>query len=242
MTKKSIILICLLSFAGITFAEQPQFVNGERSAADIARDKQSKGQDIVALTKVSTGMTVLDLLGGGGYYSEILADKVGKTGKVYLHNNKAYMPYIEKELVARLKDNRLANVVRYDRETDALALKPQQFDAVFFVLGYHDMYYKDEGWSIDKEDFLKQVLSSIKHGGQLVIVDHSATAGSKTQHAQQLHRIDEQYVIDELTAHGLTLLKKSDLLRNANDDRMISPFKPEMRRKTDRFVLVFEKA
>ena len=31
------------------------------------------------------------------------------------------------------------------------------------------------------------------------------------------------------------------MLANPNDDRMKSPFDKEMRRKTDRFVLLFEK-
>ncbi len=67
-------------------------------------------------------MVVADVLGGGGYYSEIISDVVGEKGKVYLHNNKAYMPYVKKELSARLTDNRLANVVRHDKEADNLEL------------------------------------------------------------------------------------------------------------------------
>ncbi|GLX80147.1 hypothetical protein tinsulaeT_34870 [Thalassotalea insulae] len=241
--KKQILLLstCLL-LSSLCFAADFSFTKGQRSAADLALDVQRKGPQVIELTKVSSGMTVLDLLGGGGYYSELLAEKVGNSGKVYLHNNQAYMPYIEKELAARLKDNRLANVIRYDRETDNLELADKQFDAVFFILGYHDLYHKAEGWDINKAQFLSDVLGALKSGGQLVIVDHSAVADSKTKHAQELHRIDQQYVIDELTQLGLTLVKKSSILENKQDSRMISPFKPEIRRKTDRFILVFEKA
>ena len=74
-----------------------------------------------------------------------------------------------------------------------------------------------------------------------MVVDHSAPKGSKTKYAQELHRIERQYVIDELTSLGLNLVKDSKLLKNKDDSLVISPFKPEIRRKTDRFVLVFEK-
>ena len=217
------------------------FEKGQRAQQDIMRDIQSKGPEIVKLVDIKENMQVLDILGGGGYYSEIISEKVGHSGSVYLHNNKAYMPYVEKELAARLGDNRLENVVRWDKETDNLALKEQSFDAIFFVLGYHDMYHTAEGWSIDKDDFLKQLDKSLKVGGKLLIVDHSAVDGSGIKHSQELHRIDADYVKNELVGKGYKLITQSNILANLKDDRMGSPFSKELRRKTDRFVLLFEK-
>jgi len=217
------------------------FKKGQRAQQDILRDTQSKGPEIVDLVGISGNMQVLDILGGGGYYSEIISSKVGKGGNVYLHNNQAYMPYVEKELNARLHENRLENVIRWDKEADNLTLKKQSFDAIFFVLGYHDMYHTAKDWSIDKDDFLKQLGESLKDGGKLLIVDHSAVVGSGTKHSQKLHRIDAEYVKNELAEKGYKLIKESSLLTNSNDDRMGSPFSKEIRRKTDRFVLLFEK-
>ena len=74
-----------------------------------------------------------------------------------------------------------------------------------------------------------------------MIVDHSAKAGTGISAAQDLHRIDVDYVKNEVSGLGFKLVAQSDLLANAKDKRIISPFKPEMRRKTDRFILVFEK-
>ena len=86
------------------------FEVGKRPQKDIARDSQSKGPEIVEWVGIKKNMQVLDILGGGGYYSEILNAKVGQGGKVYLHNNQAYMPWVEKELIARFDKNRLENV------------------------------------------------------------------------------------------------------------------------------------
>ncbi len=112
---------------------------------------------------------------------------------------------------------------------------------MFFVLGYHDLYHKVKGWGIDKDYFIKQLTEALKVGGRLVIVDHSAVAGSGTKHSQDLHRIDVDYVKAEMKSKGFKLLKEGDILANPNDSRMITPFKKEIRRKTDRFILVFEK-
>ena len=224
-----------------TQAADMDFSHNKRSEYDLTRDKLSKGPEIVELASISKGMSVIDVFGGGGYYSEILASKVGSTGKVYLHNNQAYMPYVEKELNARLNDNRLSNVVRFDREADNLNVERNQFDAAFYILGYHDLYHKVDGWNIDKALFLKQLMPSIKKGGKLVIVDHSAKAGTNTQHSQKFHRIDKQYVIDEVSQFGYKLAIDSKLLANEKDNRMETPFTPKLRRKTDRFILVFVK-
>lgn len=238
---KLFILSFLVFISHSVFSEELVFNKNERHSTDIERDSQSKGLQVVELAKLKEGMVVADVLGGGGYYSEIISAKVGTHGKVFLHNNKAYMPYVEKELVARLANNRLPNVIRHDRETEDLDLGDDSLDAAFFILGYHDLYHVAKDWKIDKDDFLQQIERALKSKGKLIIVDHSAKQGTNTEHSQVLHRIDKDYVVKELTAKGYKLVNSSNILANPNDDRTISPFKPEMRRKTDRFVLVFEK-
>lgn len=240
MKTLSLILLSVL-FTYTAIAAEHSFVKGQRAPQDILRDSQSKGPEIVDLVGIKENMQILDILGGGGYYSEIINGKLEKGGNVYLHNNKAYMPYVEKELAARLKDNRLENVIRWDKEVDNLALKKQSFDAIFFVLGYHDMYHTTEGWNIDKDDFLNQLGESLKVGGKLLVIDHNGITGSGIQQSQELHRIDVDYVKKELANKGFKLITQSSILANPNDDRMGSPFSKEMRRKTDRFVLLFEK-
>lgn len=243
---KSVLLGALITLSALSASQMVEannlvFPEGERAPKDLQRDKVSKGPEIVEWADIKPGMSVIDILGGGGYYSEILNQAVGSDGKVYLHNNNAYMPYVEKELDARLKNNRLANVIRHDKETDNLAFEPKSADAVFFVLGYHDMYHTTEGWSIDKDDFLSQLHAALKVGGKFLIIDHSAKENTGIRDSQEGHRIAADYVVDEMESKGFKLVKQSDLLANANDKRTVSPFSPEMRRKTDRFILLFEK-
>ena len=87
----------------------------ERSAPDAQRDLTSKPFAVLDFMGVQAGWTVVDMFAGNGYYSEVLSHEVGTDGKVYLHNNKAYMAFADK-LSDRVKDGRLPNVEVYVRE------------------------------------------------------------------------------------------------------------------------------
>ena len=84
--------------------------NPARAQADVQRDQDRKPTDVLSFLGISPGMTVLDVFAGGGYYSEILNYVVGEDGKVLLHNNLAYISFVESELEPRLADGRLANI------------------------------------------------------------------------------------------------------------------------------------
>ena len=57
--------------------------SGSRSAADKARDAGRKPAAVVNFLEINPGMTVIDLLAAGGYYTDVLAEAVGPSGKVY---------------------------------------------------------------------------------------------------------------------------------------------------------------
>jgi predicted methyltransferase len=57
---------------------------------------------------------------------------------------------------------------------------------------------------------------------------------------KETHRLNEQVVIDEFTAHGFALEGSSDMLRNPNDDHSIMGF-DEGRHTMDRYLLKFRK-
>lgn len=212
-----------------------------RSTADLSRDLTSKPAEVLQLVPLQPGNTVLDLFGGDGYYSELAAQLVGPSGKVLLHNNQAYLKYVGETLPKRLQGGRLPNVVRYDREAGQLELAAESLDAVLFVMGYHDFYHKSAEWEISRDSVLHQLKTALKPGGYLLVIDHQAKAGSGHSAAQDLHRIEQQLVMQELSAAGFVFKEQSDVLRNAADDHSKAVFDPAIRGKTDRFTLLFRK-
>ncbi len=213
-----------------------------RTEADRERDQNSKPMEILKFAKIEPGMTIADIFGGGGYYSEILSHVVGSEGKVYLHNNKAYLNFVGKQLDERLAEGRLANVVNHQHEADALELPKGSLDRVFMVMSYHDIYFETQGWKLDGKVLMAQIREALKPDGLLVIIDHAAEAGSKQSHAQNLHRIDEAFAKQDIAGFGFTLVAESQALRNEKDDYGINVFDPKVKGKTDKFVLLFKKS
>jgi len=216
--------------------------NPARSLADRDRDKTSKPNAVLNLAGIKPGMTVLDLFAGGGYYSELLSYAVGPEGRVISHTNAAYESTTGEEATNRFKDKRLPNVSRVTSEIDKLGLEKASVDIMFLVLTYHDIYFTADYWpQVDRDNFFRQIRESLKPGGVLVVIDHSALENTGMSAAQDLHRIDEVFAKQDIESAGFAFDAASDVLRNSDDARTLSVFDEAIRRKTDRFVYRFIK-
>jgi predicted methyltransferase len=213
-----------------------------RTDADRARDVTSKPAQVLEFFGVKPGMVVVDLFGGGGYYTELVSYVVGEEGKVYHHTPEVYLQYIGKELETRFAGDRLKNVVRLLTEADDFGLPKGEADIVLMVMTYHDVYFVTERRpAIDRDHYWAQIRSALKPGGTLAIVDHVAVAGTGSTAAQNLHRIDKDFAKKDIEAAGFIFEASSDVLRNPDDDHTLLVFDPKIRRKTDRFVYRFKK-
>ena len=215
-----------------------------RRAADHDRDAGRKPAEVLAFFGIEPGMAVLDMFSGGGYYSELLSYVVGPDGRVVSHSNAAYLNFVGDEFNERHAEGRLANVEILMAENNELELRAEAFDAIMLILSYHDIFYADpdNGWpKIDGPKLLAELYQSMKPGAILGVVDHYAEAGSPRETGNSVHRIDPGIVITELEIAGFVLDGKSQILRNMDDDYSKIVFDPELRGKTDRFVLRFRK-
>lgn len=208
------------------------------------RDPRSRPEIVLSLLDVEPGDTVADIFGGGGYYAELLAELVGPDGRVILQNNSPYSKFVEKTLQARYADNQRPPIELLRSEVDDLQFGEKVLDGALMVMAFHDLYYfnPDRGWgNTDVAAFLEQLAAAMKPGARFVLVDHAAKPGSGKSAVQDLHRIDPEFVRAEVEAAGLELVASSDVLANPDDDHTRMVFDKEIRGKTDRFVLVFQK-
>lgn len=234
-----ILLSFALAGAGHADSIDEAISSPERPAADRERDTNSQPEVVVRFFGVPAGGVAVDLFAGGGYYSEILSRAMGSESTVYMHNNQAYLGFAGDAVDQRLADDRLPNVVRYDRELDAIDLADDAVDLVLMVMTYHDLYFKTDEWDIDADAFFETVHRILKPGGVLAIVDHEATAGSGSSAAQELHRIDPEYARTDIESRGFKLVDSSDLLKSEADSLDISVFDPAIRGKTSKFLFKF---
>jgi predicted methyltransferase len=214
-----------------------------RPDSDRDRDAGRKPAAVLEFMGIEPGMTVLDVFTGSGYYAEIIAGVVGAQGKVIAHSNQAYLGFVGDAFNERFDSGRLTNIKVLMAENNELSLEANSLDAVMLVLSFHDLYHSDpeNGWQrIDGPAFLAELKKGLKPGGIVAIIDHYAEAGAPVETGDTIHRIDPAIVVADMEAAGFALDGQSDMLRNPDDDLGKIVFAPELRGKTDRFVMRFK--
>jgi predicted methyltransferase len=146
----------------------------------------------------------------------------------------------------RIAGGRLANVEHQTIDVEHLPMADHSQDALLLIKVYHDLYWVpqkgDEPWpKIDPNAVLNEIARVVKPGGILLLVDHSAKAGTGSADAGTLHRIDQEFARRDFEKHGFTFLRGSDVLHKPEDARDQISYKPPMLGKTDRFVMVFRR-
>ncbi|MBS0380699.1 MAG: class I SAM-dependent methyltransferase [Proteobacteria bacterium] len=216
-----------------------------RSAKDLERDGLDHPAEVLRLTGIGPHWKVGDYMAGNGYYSELLSYLVGPSGHVYLLNNRAYDDWSEGHWKERI-DNRLPNVEHRTVDFENIALPTSSLDALVMVKVFHDLYWVDDDPSdhwpkFNTDRVLREIARVVKPNGVLLVVDHSAKAGTGSSNAGDLHRIDEEFTVKQFEHYGFRLVSRSDVLRRADDPRDAITYKGPMVGKTDRFVLVFRR-
>jgi predicted methyltransferase len=216
-----------------------------RLASDREQDSSRKPAEVLEFFGVQPGMSVLDLYAGRGYFTELLAAVVGPTGRVVAHNNTPYLSGTTAEWSERMADpQRLTNVERLTAENNELDLAPAQFDFALLSAVYHDVYFADEanGWAaIDGPKLLAELLTALKPGAKIGLIDHAAAPAAPAETGGTLHRIDPELVKRDFAAAGFVLEAESDVLRNPADDLSKAVYDPAVRGRTDRFMLRFRR-
>jgi predicted methyltransferase len=210
-----------------------------RSQEDRALDADRKPAELIAFFGVRRGMTVVDVMAGGGYLTEALAVAVGSEGKVYAQNTpfmlRMLRGYFDNAITARLANNRLPNVTRADGDLPVESIPEGGVDMAVTAMNFHDMHNRTAAIG---HEFLKQLYSMLKPGGVLGVTDH---AGQAAQNNARLHRVPKQDFIDAAKAVGFVVEAESDLLAHPADDYTKSVFDPAVRGRTDQFVMRLRK-
>jgi predicted methyltransferase len=216
-----------------------------RSADDLKRDPIDHPAELLRLAGLEPDMQVADFMAADGYFSELASYVVGPQGHVLLLNNATWDYWSGNHWKERIA-GRLPNVEHRTIDAEHIAVPDHSLDAVLLIKAYHDFYAIDDDpadkWPrFDVGRVVDELARVLKPGGILLLVDHSAKAGTGTSAATPLHRIDEDYARQEFEKHGFTLLKSSEVLRRPDDPRDQISYKGPMVGKTDRFVLVFRR-
>lgn len=197
-----------------------------RPAEEVARDATSKPLEVFAFLEIGSGDVVADLIAGGGYNTAILTHVVGPEGVVFSQNGR------RDAIVQRVSKGDLkgrANVVVFQ---DVAGLPADTLDVALTVRNYHDVP------AAEIPTWLAGVQRALKPGGILGVIDVRTKPGTAGR-AEDLHRISEDLVVQEVTAAGFELVERSNLLAHPDDPYESSEF--GNREATDRMLLKFRK-
>jgi predicted methyltransferase len=219
----------------------------ERLDSDRVRDANRKPAEILSFFGVKPGDRIADVGAGLGYYTDIPSRVVGETGMIISHNQPFltnYLPQLygpDGRWAERFQSPQWkTNVVRLVAEIEDPGL-PGDLDLIMMGLAYHDLILHE----VDREKMNQSIFDALKPGGILAIIDHRALEGSGAQHVRTLHRVEESFVTQEVSAQGFELIDQSDLLSHPEDTydyNILDIMRDSERRdRTDRFVLKFQK-
>jgi predicted methyltransferase len=214
-----------------------------RPQSDRVRDANRKPAETLTFAGVKPGDVVAELLPGAGYYTRLLSKIVGASGHVYAlvpapqPNAPADMPDFAARVKAIAAEPAYANVSVVVEPFGELKA-PVPVDLVWTSQNYHDLHNLP---GLDVGVFNHLIYDDLKPGGSYFILDHTAEPGSGIRDTASLHRIDVETVKQEVSAAGFVLAASSDLLRNPADPHKVKVFDPEIRGRTDQFILKFRK-
>jgi len=213
-----------------------------RPEADVKRDAERKPAEMLEFAGVKPGMTVVELIPGGGYFTRIFAKAVGPTGVVYAvyspprPSTDPAKPTPTPAVETIAADPAYANV-KAVKTTPGSFSAPQKADVVWTSQNYHDLHNVP---NLDIASFNKTVYDALKPGGVFIVLDHAAAPGDPAV-THTLHRIDPAVVKQEVTAAGFKFEGESTVLRNPADDHTKAVRDPAIQGHTDQFVYKFRK-
>jgi predicted methyltransferase len=206
-----------------------------RPEKDRARDVNRKPEQVLAFAGIKPGEKVGELLPGGGYYTRLLCRVVGSSGQVYAISFMTTRPM--REPMASGGPDPCTNVTKSTTSASDPML-PSDLDVVWTTENYHDLH-NDLFGKPDMKAFDMAVFNALKPGGEYIIEDHVAEAGSGARDTNTLHRIDPALVKQEVTSVGFEYVGQSRALHNPSDEHTAKVF--TMADKTDRFLFKFRK-
>lgn len=208
-------------------------VVAERSDEMKARDQYRHPAETLAFFKVKPGMVVAEALPGGGWYSGILANYLGKDGALYginyVDSMWARFGFFSEEriaerkaatkgfpeVVAKLSDNGI-KTDGYTFETVPASMNGT-VDRVLFIRALHNLNrFEEEAGTLTQA--LNSTYRMLKTGGMVGVVQHEVAESAEDSFATGARGyLKESAVITAFENAGFELIASSDVNKNPKD-------------------------
>jgi ubiquinone/menaquinone biosynthesis C-methylase UbiE len=161
------------------------------------REVYAKRHEIVAALGLSPGMSVADVGAGTGLFTQLFAEKVGQTGRVYAVDiATGFLAHIATEAKKRGR----TQVLTVQGSQLTVNLPRQSVDLVFLCDVYHHLE--------NPEKTLASIREALRPGGTLVVVDFDRVEGKSTDFVLKHVRASQNVFRQEIEAAGFSLQSK----------------------------------
>ena len=209
-----------------------------RPASDQERDSLRKPGEVLRFFDVKEGDKIGELNAGRGYFSSIAAHAVGENGMVIAHTSPMSVKrWKGNPIEKRLEEFPQSNLIPVVGDMESPNF-PGHLDKIFNIMTYHDAVWT----GVDRDRMNTSIFNTLRDAGIYGILDHHARPGQGKDDCQEIHRIEKEFVIDEILRAGFILEKESNLFENPEDDLTSMVFEKGIRDQTSRFLLCFKKS
>ena len=158
---------------------------------------------IVAALGLEPGMDVADVGAGTGFFSRMMAAKVGPGGKVYAVDiAKNFLDHIEKTS----REAGLSNIETVLCDQKSTRLAPESVDLIFICDTYHHFEFPMQT--------LVSIHQALRPGGTLVIIDFERVVGVSVEFAISHVRCGKGTVTDEVKDAGFDFIGEIPMMED----------------------------
>lgn len=194
-----------------------------RAPGNPERDKARHPAETLDFWGFKTNMTVFEFGPGEGYWTELLAPSLAKSGQLIVNNGDANGPADQRStfyaqrlklFLERLPDAYgKVKVVVTDNKTPDMKTE-NAVDMMIVSRSLHGL--KNNG---NLAVWLEQAHKVLKPNGILAIEQHRAAADANVDESSKKGYLPEKWVIEQIEAAGFKLSKKSEINANPKDTR-----------------------
>lgn len=225
MKKIALTLLMSLGMFGSAQADdqalQAAIAGQHRTPANVARDSARHPYETLSFFGITPGMTVVELIPEGGWYTEILAPYLREKGQLIGAGDslKIEKPSPYALMFKKLVDSKPAV---YDKVQFGVFEPPANFDfakpdSVDMVLTFRNVHNWVANGDENMVNTFKAIFKSLKKNGVLGIVDHRRPVAMAQDAKAQSGYVHEAYVIRLAEAAGFKLAATSEINANPKD-------------------------
>jgi predicted methyltransferase len=220
------IAVAAMSFSSTLLANDREKLQSlstaeHRSEAGIERNEYRHPVETLEFFGLESGITVIEILPGGGWYTEILAPFLKSNGKYYAahfspNSTLAYQRSMLTSFQAKLAENpELYGETTITHLNPPLATYIAPPDSADLALTFRNVH----NWIMagTQHEHFDAFYKAVKPGGILGVVEHRAPEGSSMEFMSTSGYVTEDYVIELAEQAGFEFVESAEINANPKD-------------------------